>query len=67
MLVKNLPQQIGLDVRPELKGLFLHCAVCGFQYSANSGDYWNLPDNHDLTCCGESLDLCRQETHVIPV
>jgi hypothetical protein len=67
MLVKNLPEQIGLNIKPEIKALFLYCAVCGSKYSANKGDYWNRSDNDDLMCCEESLDLCRQETHIIPV
>lgn len=67
MLVKDLPEQIGLDIKPEIKGLFLQCVLCGTRYSANKGDYFMLADDHDLTCCEEPLLLCRKEVHIIPV
>jgi len=67
MLVKDLPEQIGLEIKPKIKELFLYCVVCGSKYSANKCDYFMQPHDFDLMCCGESLDLCRQEVHIIPV
>lgn len=44
----NLKNQIGMiGPRP-----FLYCEYCGAEYSANAGDYWDLPDTHIFECCG---------------
>jgi len=36
----------------------LFCPACGAQYSANTGDYWNVPDDKEVYCeCGEPMVL----------
>ena len=30
--------------------VFLFCDVCGAEYSATKGDYWNHPSDHVFTC-----------------
>lgn len=67
MLVKDLPEQTGLDIKPEIKKLFLQCVLCGSRYSANKGDYFMADENTEPLCCEEPLLLCRKEVHIIPV
>ena len=40
----------------------LFCAVCGSENSANSGDYWDWPDDHEFKCCGKPMSLCIKRT-----
>jgi len=43
----------------------LHCPVCDAEYSGNSGDYWNLPDDH-VFCCAEceiEMELVEKHTY----
>ena len=35
----------------------LHCRECGGEFSANAGDYFQLPKDHVMRCCGKPL--CR--------
>ncbi len=35
----------------------MFCLTCGAEYSANSGDYFNVPDNHTFQCCNRDLQL----------
>lgn len=51
----------------EAKGIFMHCEICESRYSADSGDYWNLPDEHEFTCCNEVMELVRETRQLIPV
>ena len=40
---------------------FLKCFECECEYSANSGDYWDLADDHQFKCeCGNAMDLCTK-------
>jgi len=43
---------------------FLFCSICGAEYSANSGDYWNLSDNYIFNCCDESMQLAVKHTEI---
>jgi len=36
---------------------FFLCPKCGNEYSANRGDYFNVPDNHVFKCCGVNSRL----------
>jgi hypothetical protein len=29
----------------------LYCEICENLFSANKGDYWNLPENYVFKCC----------------
>ena len=41
---------------PKLIKRSIYCPVCGSEYSAHKGDYWDTPLDHVFTCCGvESL------------
>ena len=54
----QLKDQIGTDgPRP-----ILYCPFCGGEYSANAGDYWNLPNSHVFTCCGQPVALVVRRT-----
>lgn len=45
-------------IYPEYANLVLYCDACESEYSANSGDYWNLDDEHIFKCqCGTELQL----------
>lgn len=55
MQVRYLNNQIGNDIPPQIKNAVLHCFICGADYSANAGDYFNCPPEQELTCCDEPL------------
>lgn len=40
----------------------LYCFGCGVEFSANKGDYWNIPENHIFTHCGENMQLVTKKT-----
>ena len=57
---RDLEDQIGApDPRP-----FLYCRKCGSQFSANSGDYFNCPDNYIFKCCKRNMVLAVAETYI---
>lgn len=56
--VKDLKDQIGTDGPRSI----LLCRVCGGEYSANAGDYWNTKPQHILKCCGEPMDHVIKKT-----
>jgi len=61
--VKDLKEQIGMNgPRP-----ILYCNVCGAQYSANAGDYWNRPGNTELLCCDEPMQLVIKKIIFEPI
>ena len=43
---------------------FLSCSICGAEYFANSGDYWNLPDDYIFKCCKEPMRLAVKHTEI---
>ena len=46
-------------------GEYLYCSNCGGEYSASSGDYWNLADDYVFVCsCGHNLCLARLHRQV---
>jgi len=51
----NLKDQIGSDE----ERMIMWCPCCDDEFSANAGDYWYLPDDHQFTCenCGCALVL----------
>lgn len=54
---KNLKDQILTDDKT-----IMHCGVCSAEYSANAGDYWNHPEDHEFKCCGLIMDLVTKHT-----
>ena len=46
-------------LKPGAKGLVLVCRVCGNEFSANHGDYWCFPDDHEFHCCNKPMLLGR--------
>ncbi len=44
----------------------LHCLVCGERFSANAGDYFNLPNNYVLSHCGKPMILATEKTVLEP-
>jgi len=51
--VKDLKNQTGvIGLRP-----ILYCSVCGAEYSANAGDYWDCDPTYEFVCCNESMQL----------
>lgn len=51
----------------EARQPLLYCSACCGEYSANPSDYWQLPADHWLTCCGLSLTLVEKRTTFYPV
>jgi hypothetical protein len=44
-------------------GSFLYCQNCRAEYSANSGDYFMLADDHVFKCeCGDYMVLATKAT-----
>ncbi len=56
---KDLKDQI---LHHEDKSMLL-CTVCGSEYSANKGDYWDTPDNHVFKCCHKPMRLVIKTTN----
>ena len=54
----NLKDQIGTDDKT-----IMFCPCCNAEFSANAGDYWYLPDDHQFTCenCGCALLLGHKQ------
>lgn len=50
------------DLQPGQKYGFLYCPSCEAHYSADSRDYWNLPESHIFRCdeCDEEMVLARE-------
>lgn len=47
---------------------FLYCGECGARYSANAGDYWNVPKDRPVECeCGEPMILALEKTRIVSV
>lgn len=44
----------------------LHCPQCDGEWSGNSGDYWDLPEDHVFMCgeCGVELELVDETVTV---
>jgi hypothetical protein len=40
----------------------MYCPDCGSEYSANSGDYWNVPKNYRFKCCDKTMKLIVKKT-----
>lgn len=56
--VNDLTDQIGMKgPRP-----ILFCVVCQMEASANAGDYWSLPKDHEFICCDEPMALVIKKT-----
>jgi hypothetical protein len=53
--VADLSDQIGTSDRA-----ILYCDICGGEYSANKGDYFQCRLDKVLTCCGEPMRLVRK-------
>lgn len=45
-------------------GVSLYCRQCREHYSATRGDYFTLPADEVLECCGRPLVLARRVTMV---
>jgi hypothetical protein len=54
IMVRDLTNQTGLTGANGPRA-FLLCRTCGGEYSANAGDYFMLPDNHVMQCCGKPV------------
>jgi len=39
----------------------MYCIMCGAQYLADPGDYWDHPDDYIFTCCGTPMVLGKLE------
>lgn len=45
----------------------MYCEVCGMENSANSGDYWNIPEDYHFKCCGKTMILAEKKTLIQPL
>ena len=59
--VKDLENQIGVGLPQDTLPL-LCCFNCGGEYSANSGDYFNVSPDYILRCCGMNVQLVTKQT-----
>ena len=66
--VRDLKDQTGIPDNDPGREVFLYCPACGERNSANAGDYWDWPPDHEFVCpaCQEPMILARQETKIIP-
>ena len=61
--VKNLKDQILTN-----DNSIAVCPLCGAEYSANLGDYWNCDPETPLTCCNDIVcELMTKHTIYEPV
>lgn len=51
--VNDLRNQIGAEGPREV----LYCSTCGAEYSANQGDYWNVPPSYTFKHCSRYMLL----------
>ena len=51
--VHDLPDQIGSRQPREV----LWCSECGAEFSAHSGDYWDVASDHIFTHCEVNMKL----------
>jgi hypothetical protein len=58
--VGDLPDLLGMTISP-----FLYCEICGGQYSANAGDYWDRPKDQVMACCGEPMRLVVKQVKFV--
>ncbi len=60
-IVSNMRDQI-LDN----DGSVLVCRFCGFEYSANKDDYFQLPDDYVFHCseCGDEMEILKKKVKV---
>ena len=63
--VADLPK---LVTREEWKGPipFLYCSICDHESSANAGDYWHLPDDHEFWHCHFPMELVTRGVRYVP-
>ena len=47
------------------RGLLSFCTICGAEYSACAGDYWDIPDDKPLECCDTPMILVKKQTRVV--
>lgn len=40
----------------------MFCPICTSEYSANRGDYWNVPDDYVFKCCNVPMQLVTKQT-----
>lgn len=40
--------------------MYLFCQYCQSEYSAEPGDYWDLPDSYAFNCCDEPMLLVER-------
>ena len=57
-ILKNLKDQTLKDDEA-----IMYCSICGSEYSANLGDYWDVNDsNFEFKCCEETMDIVVKKT-----
>jgi len=64
-LPKPIPDRVlGGQIRILAQQPILYCDGCGGEYSANPGDYWQVPRHEEITCgeCGDLLRLVMKRT-----
>ena len=61
--VSDLKDQVG---KPSPHPI-LYCKVCGSEYSANAGDYFNHPSTHVFKCCRRNMVLVNKTTTYLEV
>lgn len=40
----------------------MYCYICGSEYSADSGDYYNIDDEYVFRCCEIPCELVEKNT-----
>lgn len=56
------------DMRTAPRGAFMLCkGACGGQFSATRGDYWQVPDEVQIKCCGVPAVLAVEKRRIVLV
>lgn len=45
----------------------MYCRDCLKEQSANAGDYWDTPSNHQFKCCGQTMEIVYRVMKYIPM
>lgn len=61
---KNLRDGI---IIKEWAGVIMYCPNCFQEFSANSGDYWNVPENYVFKHCNLTMLLGYKKTVYEPI
>ena len=62
LTVKDLPELVTREPFKGPKPILACQGECGGEFSASRGDYWNVPEDTFMTCCGKPMILVTKHT-----